>query len=178
MTSLGMYPHSCIHAKFYGSEQVVKMSVPVGSLFIVWPRSGGDALTGSHNGYRSAHWVTRDEACLKNKSVASANVERMALRNKCGVMGKGSRCRSRNVVALDSRRPGSEKEDRDRNRKREESHEKRDLDRGLNRDWSRKKREIWRADTSRDRMRSPKEIFQTKGETMNVCGVGELETTS
>ncbi|GFT93673.1 hypothetical protein TNCV_1920481 [Trichonephila clavipes] len=33
--------------------------------------------------------MTRDEACLTNESVASADVERRALRNKGGGIGKG-----------------------------------------------------------------------------------------
>ncbi|GFV31133.1 hypothetical protein TNCV_4314581 [Trichonephila clavipes] len=64
--------------------QVSKRPVHVGSLFIVWTRNDVDNLTGSHNGQGSAHRVKRDEACLTNASVTSADVERMTPRIKGG----------------------------------------------------------------------------------------------
>ncbi|GFU64094.1 hypothetical protein TNCV_481781 [Trichonephila clavipes] len=45
------------------------------------------------------------EACLTKNTVASVDVERMALRNKGDVISKRCRCRSRNEAPDDSRRP-------------------------------------------------------------------------
>ncbi|GFY13969.1 hypothetical protein TNCV_1296301 [Trichonephila clavipes] len=94
-----MYP--TLHAKFYCSELMAKRPVHVGSLFIVWPRSGGDTLTGSPNGQMSAHRVRRDEACHLGKCRENGSKEQRWSDRK------RSRCRSRNVAPLDSRRPGS-----------------------------------------------------------------------
>ncbi|GFT37305.1 hypothetical protein TNCV_1127301 [Trichonephila clavipes] len=99
-------PHPSIQAKLYGSKQVDNrpFRLALGSLFIVWPRSRGDTLTGSHNGHRSAHRVTSDKASLTESTVSLKDVERMALGNKDGAMHKMSRCWTRNLALLHSRR--------------------------------------------------------------------------
>ncbi|GFW77660.1 hypothetical protein TNCV_133511 [Trichonephila clavipes] len=168
----GCVPHPSIHVKFYGSEQVAKrpVHVTVGSLFIVWPRNRVDTRTGSHN----AHRVTRDEACLANDSDTLEIYERIVLGNKGGVMNKKDRCWTSRVAPLHSPRAMEPRE----------SHGKRgDLDRPGETEVDLEKPEerggdLGRAESSRDWIWGSKEIFRTKGETMNAGGVGEWTQTT
>ncbi|GFV96766.1 hypothetical protein TNCV_3388591 [Trichonephila clavipes] len=94
----------------------------------------------------------------KKNSVASADVKIMALRNE-GETGESPGKKETWTEAWIE--AGAEREERNGSRKRGER-------------WEPKERRK----PNRDQIRRPKVISLTKGETMNVCGVGELETTS
>ncbi|GFV93622.1 hypothetical protein TNCV_1989341 [Trichonephila clavipes] len=133
------------------------MRVAMGSLFIVWPRNRIDPLTGSHNGQRSAHRGTRDEACLANESDVLEIYERIDLRRRWGDFGGLQMGRNEGRVVdppLVFKRGflGDE--------------------RGAMRLEPRERRDLKRSDSE-----SEGDFFGRK-DTMNAGGVGELETTS